>query len=96
MSAVLDTFLRVLNEGLVADGRAMQDLISARTQCNETLANHPTIQVMDQGVDQTLRYLVGNLGLINGLVEAATGERIAACYDESGQLTGFIRYEGPT
>ncbi len=95
MSAVLDTFLRVLNEAVAADRRAIQDLIDTRTQCGQALADHPTIQVIDLG-SHPLQYLVGTLGLINGLVEAATGERIAACYDEAGQLTGFIRYEGPT
>lgn len=96
MSAVLDTFLRVLNEGLTADRRAMQDLIGGGTQCNQTLADHPTIQVRDHGSKTEPVYVVSALGLINGLVEAATGARIAACYDESGQLTGFVRYESPT
>ncbi len=92
MSAVLDTCIRVLNEALAADRTAITTLLAERTPCNRDLADHPTVQVRHIG-DQW--YEVGTLGLINGLVEASTGARIAAQYAENGDLVGFIKYESP-
>ncbi len=77
----------VLNEALKADGSTLRTLVSTRYECNGALADHPTIQVAMSGK----KPVVGLLGIINGIVERQTGERIAACYDsEDGfNLIGF-------
>ena len=49
-----------LNEANQLDPLAVAELMICRVSCNEALADHPTIQVGNDGV--------GPLGLINGLV----------------------------
>jgi len=63
-SITLDDALVVLNSAVIADSKAMHSLIEHRVDCNEILANHPTIQV---GRCQPERYHVGLLGILNGL-----------------------------
>ena len=54
----------VLNRVFEADPKAISDLIEARVPCNRQLADDPTVQVSeDDG-----KYLVGLLGIVNGLV----------------------------
>lgn len=85
------TILQTLNEAVAADPVAIKALIEHRVPTNETLANHPTIQVRE--ILNEGRYEVGALGLINGLVEAATGKRVAVQFDESEKVIGFIEYD---
>lgn len=79
--------VEVLNEALKADSEAMSRLISSRVSCNTKLADHPTIQVIEEK-GQTL---VGLIGIVNGIVERQTGERLCAVYkdDSMTKLTGF-------
>lgn len=99
MSATFDTFLRVLNEAVAADPVALDALIDHRVECNTTLANHPTIQVTPMTFSSRSivtksdldRCEVGALGLLNGVIEAVTGERVAGVWDDN-KLVGFIRY----
>lgn len=70
----IETVLQVLNEALTADRGAITNLMAHRTPCNKALTDHPTIQ--------TTWADVGPLGLINGIVEAITGRRIMAVYDD--------------
>lgn len=91
--AVAEWAVAVLNEALVADPAAVYALLCNRVPCNETLAAHPTIQVgRVPGMDHAL-YHVGMLGVLNGVIEAATGQRIAAKYDPLGSLLGFVVVE---
>lgn len=92
MNPDLSIYLKVLNEAVAADGPAITALLSARVPCNEALAAHPTIQVRE--IVNESRFEVGALGLINGLIEAATlGGRIAAQYDDDDKLIGFVEYD---
>ncbi len=88
---VLATILRILNEANTADGVAITNLIQKRIPCNFALAEHVTIQVspMPDGGDDAVE--VGTLGVINGLVEALTGRRVMAVYDETGQFVVEFR-----
>lgn len=92
MSDTFDTFLRVLNEAAKADPEAIRQLIDMRILCNETLANHPTIQVA-ANLTESADLKVGLLGVLNGVCEATTGRRIAASYAQDGKLIGFIAYD---
>ncbi len=77
----------VLNEAVQSDPETIQALALHRFPCNEKLANHPNIQVLNyKGKD-----LVGMVGIIGGIVERQTGEKLAAVYedDDMTKLTGF-------
>src|SRR5687767_1323573 len=71
-----------LNQAFEADPSAIWTLFNAYTPCNEALADHPTVQVIEKDVPTEVegqtekRFTVGPLGLINGVIEAALGERI--------------------
>ena len=53
-----------LNELMLDDKDAVQALFDSRVQCNKALANHPTVQVLnDNG-----KYSVSILGILNGIV----------------------------
>lgn len=90
----LAPILTALNDALEADPVAVHALISTRVQCNARLADHPTVQV---GITPT-SFEVGALGLLNGVIEVATGKRVAAQWvqTEPGreELVGFIEWEG--
>jgi hypothetical protein len=97
---IFSTFLRVLNEAHEADPYALHNLASGRYVCNQTLADHPFIQVTAvsnaDGNDE--QYVVGLLGIINGICEPLTGRRIAAKFSEpdsgqKSQLLGFVEYK---
>lgn len=93
-SDYLVVFLQVLNEAYAADPAAIHALICNRVPCNQALADHPTIQVEVNRVAAGESYAVGMLGVINGLVEATTGERVAVMWsdDDKGRCLGFTRY----
>lgn len=74
---IIDIAIDILNEALEADREAICKLLDYKVECNDSLANHATIQVgMLNGKSQ-----VGMLGIINGLFGV----------DEDGY--GFICYE---
>lgn len=101
--AVMDSVINTLNEAFTADPLAMHSLTCNRVPCNEALADHPTVQVLSppsmQGVSSTAA-VVGMLGVINGIVEPLTGNRVAMKWDEdkhgAAQLQGFCLYMTPT
>lgn len=103
MNPTLSAFLRVLNEAQAADPVALNALLNHRVECNAKLADHPTIQVRPMTFSGRAivtksdldRCEVGALGLLNGLIEATTGERIAAVWDDNDKLIGFIQYVKP-
>lgn len=88
-----DQVLNTLNEAFKADPVTMELMLKQYIPCNGTLADHPTIQVVYDVKD--IRFKVGPLGLINGIVERLTGERVAAVYDDYSRLAGFRRYQAP-
>lgn len=85
----IDIVVNTLNEALKGDPEALTDLLNFNVPCNQSLANHPTVQVYDIGNNQ---YAVSVLGLLNGVVEVLTGERIAAIYDEEEKLISFTKH----
>ncbi len=89
MTRTIDTTIMFLNEILTLDPEAISQIVFHRVSCNETLANHPTVQTGDYHLDIGPCTL-GTLGLLNGLF--GNGERIAAVVDEN-DLTRVIRFE---
>lgn len=93
MGETLDIILKILNDALEANPEAIQELLNVGVLCNQKLADHPTIQV--QALDEG-RYILRPIGLINGIVESLTGERVAMVIDDqNGKITGFQRWEQP-
>jgi hypothetical protein len=86
---MVDT-VKMLNNLLTIDCHAIQELLYFRVPCNEDLANHSYVQVLE-GDGTFIRkgeFRLGVLGLINGLL-LADKRAIAACYSDSGMLTHF-------
>jgi len=89
--------LQTLNEAYEADPAAMHALICNRVPCNQTLADHPTIQCGVNNITPTETFEVGLLGVINGIIERITGKRVAARFsipdaDGRSKIVGFRQY----
>jgi hypothetical protein len=81
--ATVEQAVRILNEALVADPEAVNNLFQHRVPCNGELAAHKTIQVAGDG-DTVGRggTDVSALGIINGIfgVDGSSWGAIAALY----------------
>lgn len=84
----LQSVVDYLNGLLKADRRAIQELISTKVKCNETLAFHPTVQVIITGPDQ---YETGVLGVLNGLfgIDERGESYIMAVFNDNNVLKRF-------
>ena len=93
-SITVENVIEVLNEALIADPKAMNQLIlGCKTECNKKLADHPTIQVGYNG-----KFQFGTLGLLNGLFgidEKGFGPICAVIDDETGKIVEFRRVSHP-
>jgi hypothetical protein len=81
-----------LNELLTLDRPAIASLISNRVPCNQTLADHPTVQAGAQHGG----FNVGMLGLLNGLCgvrENQYGLIYAVFDDDGGKLKDLVCFE---
>lgn len=87
---MVDHFIYVLNRALQSDPDAIQNLINHRVKCNTVLAEDPTIQIGLQDDE----YVVGMLGIINGLlgVDENSCGFISAVFDDDGNLIKFQRH----
>lgn len=86
---IIETVIRVLSEALAADSHALNDLLSNRVTCNMNMANHPHIVTSKVGITPSL----STFGLINGIISALTGSRIAMVIpDDHGSPIGFTQY----
>jgi len=84
--------IKLLNEMLVIDPDATQNLLDNRVKCNETLANHPTIQVRQYENDKYPQ--VGFVGVLNGLfgIDDVSGIGAICCeVDNNGKILNFAR-----
>lgn len=92
----VDQVVAFLNSLVALDREAMDRLVETRVQCNKDLADHPTVQVME---DDEGNAVVGVLGIINGIIgtqpewahKPGYGYIAANFDDKSGKLTNFIR-----
>lgn len=91
-SVTVEDAIILLNEALAADQEAINALYRSKVSCNETLANHPTIQI---GVRPDNNYVVGLLGIMNGLFgidDKGYGAIVAIIDDDTGKITSFKKY----
>jgi len=85
-SVTLDETIAYLNRLLMLDREAIRALIETRVVCNESLADHPSVQVM---LAEDGGYLVGLLGILNGLFGTfpdGWGSIVAIFDDNTGAL----------
>ncbi len=83
--------LGCLNKAFKADPSAMQALCTNRVPVNDILVNNTGMYTV---ADPNM---LGVLGVVNGVLEAAGLEKVSAIYDlfEDGhpKMLGFVRYE---
>lgn len=91
MADLIDHAVDVLNRIHNADPTVLPALISYRVQCNEMIADDPTVQVGSIKEDKG-RWEVGLLGIINGIFGTdETGWGYIAANLEDGVITHFYR-----
>lgn len=88
MSPSIEGALQALLLAFESDPAAVDYLLKATAVVSPAIEAHPTIPVNENG-DLT------GLGLLNGLLRAATGKVINAHYAEDGKLTGFTVRQEP-
>ena len=89
----LDDAIKILNNILKADPKAITQLVSYRADCNTALRDHPTVQVACYTPDMMV---VGLLGILNGIFTTETNEHgyIAVNMDEkTGNITNFFKFK---
>lgn len=86
-----NSIVAFMNELVKADHEAITSLINNRVECNEALAQHPTIEVML--LDN--KYLVGLLGILNGICRTndKSAGPICAAFEDNGNLAFFTILE---
>ena len=97
----LQPAIDALNTAYEADPQAVHALLCNSVPCNQTLADHPTVEVGVAYPAGDGAYRLSALGFLNGALMALTGQRIASNWsdeaDEDGRrrLLGFILYTPP-
>ena len=89
--------LAVLNEAFQADSSAVWTLCNTYTRCNETLAEHPHVQVVQRQIEGAATYSLSVLGVLNGVLDALFGTKICILTSEPNEegkrtLLGFDIY----
>ena len=94
----IDDAIALMNEALQADSVCITGLCSMRMACNDGLANHPAIQVLDIPMKGTSKRrkdqaVLGFLGILNGLfgVDEKGYGSIAASFGKDGIINKFVR-----
>ena len=90
-----EQMIDLLNDVLKIDPEALQTLLAKRVPCNKELADHPTVQIRDEGDN---KYSMSLLGLLNGVFgvigegeKAQWGWITMECeFDEETQEVGKI------
>ncbi len=82
------TVAGIMNDAIRRDWKAIHNLIETRQPCNEQLAEHPSIIVVPVPTQQGHVFLVGLLGVINGLLDVDEPP-VEAAFDDNHELICF-------
>lgn len=87
----ISTVVERLNDAVQRDWRSMQTLVERRVTVNGRMVEHPTMIVLPTQNESGTTFLLGLLGVINGIVrENDQADPIEAVFsDHTGELTGF-------
>lgn len=87
----IDQVIAFFNELIALDTSALTPLFLLRSECNEALADHPTVQVAEHADG----YSVGLMGIINGMFGVTRGGFGPIAYVvRDGYLEKLVRREG--
>ncbi len=76
------TIVELLEDALKTDPAVISTLFGIRRSCNQSLADHPYIQVAESPTNKGT-YYVGFVGLINGMLGSVGSEELVAIvYDD--------------
>ncbi len=84
-SALSVELVDLLNSMMDADATATHSLLINRVPCNDAMVDHPTVVCSEMG-EGSQRYVVGLLGVLNGLLPESC--RIA--YELDGEADGRL------
>lgn len=93
---ITETFLEVLNRALETDRNAIQWLFTYRVECNQELAEDPTIQVRSR--DDT-KCSLAVIGLLNGILSALDGNAVNIAmevevdFDSTEYIRRFLKFK---
>lgn len=89
----IDWAVGVLNSALLCDADAMRDMMALEVPVNDSLSEHPTIQVGASLYRHGGEYMLRPLGLINGLfgVDSDSWGFIAMVVNADGSIDRFER-----
>lgn len=86
--------LRLLRDALKSDPAAINSLVSQRVYCNEVLAKHQYFQVLlTQDGSGNNVYILGILGIINGVLDSLNAPVISAIMNEKNGIVDFALYD---
>jgi len=103
----IDRAVRVLNEAVAADPACIDRLMRVEAGCNDSLADHPSIQVspsfLTEGPTAERPLVLRPIGLINGLLgvrDNGYGYIAMICADDTvlapnGTVIGFLKIADP-
>lgn len=87
---IIEKFVDVLNSAYDADPAAIHALLCNRVPCNQELADHPSIVVVENKATPDPGYTVGLLGILNGICGALTGRTVSVTLENDvRRITGF-------
>lgn len=87
-SITIDDVCNLLNEMLEMDYECVSNMVSHYSKCNESIMNHPTIQVRFYSKDDYPQ--VGLIGFLNGLFGIQEDGMGALCMEvDEGKILRF-------
>lgn len=90
---MLSNILKLLNEMAKADPVGVSNLLTMTVPSNLAMAKHPLVTVQTFLMLNVPIHRLSGLGLVNAVIEAATGQRVMARFDE-GRVVEFTEYTG--
>lgn len=90
----IDETIDLLNSLLEADRKAITELFHHRVSCNVIIAEHPTVQV----IEDKDGYKVGIMGVLNGLFGMDDMSNAAIAYEynkDTKEIIKFVRLGDP-
>lgn len=89
---VTQAFCEILNELIRLDSETTDDLFDASFTCDKALADHETILVRTEETEESEKYSLSTLGIVNTLLNKIGQRRIAAVLEGDHHVLMFKPY----